>query len=171
MAFSAGLPELTIYPQALCASLSSPHRTDWWKAVTPSVIVVKLRMFGLLSRNPMYRMEGRLFIIDEFLSAKMMVDTVLEQFRKVLVRFQVKIFKKNMSLSFMIPLFMWFWFLKILFGWKSKQFDNETAFLYGTLDEEIYMQFHDGYERYLQTEKGKDFFCKRSLCNVITIFI
>jgi Reverse transcriptase (RNA-dependent DNA polymerase) len=39
---------------------------------------------------------------------------------------------------------------------KSKQFDIETAFLYGTLEEEVYMHFPDGYERYLQTEKGKD---------------
>ena len=46
--------------------------------------------------------------------------------------------------------------LRLLFGLKSKQFDIETAFLYGTLEEEIYMKFPDGYERYLQTEKGKD---------------
>jgi Reverse transcriptase (RNA-dependent DNA polymerase) len=46
--------------------------------------------------------------------------------------------------------------LKLLFGLKSKQYDIETAFLYGTIEGEIYMQFPDGYERYLQTEKGKD---------------
>jgi Reverse transcriptase (RNA-dependent DNA polymerase) len=39
---------------------------------------------------------------------------------------------------------------------KLKQFDIETTFLYSTLKEAIYMQFPDGYERYFQTEKGKD---------------
>jgi Reverse transcriptase (RNA-dependent DNA polymerase) len=50
--------------------------------------------------------------------------------------------------------------LKLLFGLQSKQFDVETALMYDTLDEEIYMQFYDGYERYLQTEKGNDFSAK-----------
>jgi hypothetical protein len=91
MAFAAGLPEFTIYPQTLRAALSSPHSADWWKADT----------------------------------------------------------------SFHLTLV-----LKLLFGLQSKQFNFETAFLYGTLDEEIYMQLPDGYESYLQTEKGKDFSAK-----------
>jgi Reverse transcriptase (RNA-dependent DNA polymerase) len=33
MAFAAGLPEITVYPQTLRAALNTPHHLDWWKAV------------------------------------------------------------------------------------------------------------------------------------------
>jgi hypothetical protein len=33
IAFAAGLPEITIYPQTLRAALNTPHHLDWWKAV------------------------------------------------------------------------------------------------------------------------------------------
>ena len=36
---------------------------------------------------------------------------------------------------------------------QPKQFDIETAFLYGKLDKEIYMQVPDGYKNYLQKQK------------------
>jgi hypothetical protein len=40
--------------------------------------------------------------------------------------------------------------LKILLELESEQFDVETAFLYGDLDEEIWMEFPEGYVDYLQ---------------------
>ncbi len=39
--------------------------------------------------------------------------------------------------------------LKIMFKLKKHQFDVETAFLYGDLDELLYMEFPEGYEEYL----------------------
>jgi hypothetical protein len=33
MAFAAGLPEITVYPQTLRAALNTPHHLDRWKAV------------------------------------------------------------------------------------------------------------------------------------------
>jgi Reverse transcriptase (RNA-dependent DNA polymerase) len=44
---------------------------------------------------------------------------------------------------------------KIIYGLRSRQFDIETAFLHGTLDEEIYMEFQEGYEKYLKEVLGK----------------
>ena len=35
---------------------------------------------------------------------------------------------------------------KIIYGLDSEQIDIETAFLYGDLEEDIYMYFPDGYE-------------------------
>jgi len=39
--------------------------------------------------------------------------------------------------------------LKKLMNLEAGQFDIETAFLYGTLDEELWMTFPDGYEEYV----------------------
>jgi Reverse transcriptase (RNA-dependent DNA polymerase) len=39
--------------------------------------------------------------------------------------------------------------MKIRYGLTSRQFDVETVFLYGTLEEEIYMDFPEGYTEYL----------------------
>jgi hypothetical protein len=41
---------------------------------------------------------------------------------------------------------------KIIYKLNSRQFDIETAFLYGDLEEEIYMEFPDGYEDYLHDQ-------------------
>jgi hypothetical protein len=46
---------------------------------------------------------------------------------------------------------------KLIFGLDSEQIDIETAFLYGDLEEEIYMEFPDGYEEYLSNELGCNF--------------
>jgi hypothetical protein len=47
--------------------------------------------------------------------------------------------------------------LKLLFGLESGQFDVETAFLYGDLDEELWMVFPDGYVDYLKEKHNKSY--------------
>ncbi|MGL4341969.1 MAG: reverse transcriptase domain-containing protein, partial [Lactococcus lactis] len=47
--------------------------------------------------------------------------------------------------------------MMLIHGLYSEQFDIETAFLYGNLDEEIYMEFPDGYEEFLKTERGEKY--------------
>jgi hypothetical protein len=39
---------------------------------------------------------------------------------------------------------------------QSEQFDIETAFLYGDMDEELWMVFPEGYSKFLE-ESGKNF--------------
>jgi Reverse transcriptase (RNA-dependent DNA polymerase) len=45
--------------------------------------------------------------------------------------------------------------LKVLFKLEAGQFDIETAFLCGELDEEIWMQLPDGYSEYCATFQNK----------------
>ena len=53
--------------------------------------------------------------------------------------------------------------LKMLHDLDTAQFDVETAFLYGDLDEEIYMEMPAGYEKYLK-ENGKGDFDPKIWC-------
>jgi hypothetical protein len=45
--------------------------------------------------------------------------------------------------------------IKLLLGLQSGQFDIETAFLYGDLEEELWMEIPDGYEKYLYDYHNK----------------
>jgi Reverse transcriptase (RNA-dependent DNA polymerase) len=45
---------------------------------------------------------------------------------------------------------------KLVYNLYSRQFDIVTAFLYGLLDEEIYMEFPEGYEKFLKEHHGKN---------------
>jgi Reverse transcriptase (RNA-dependent DNA polymerase) len=45
--------------------------------------------------------------------------------------------------------------LKILFGLEAGQFDIETAFLYGNLEEELWMAFPQGYDEFLKEKHNK----------------
>jgi Reverse transcriptase (RNA-dependent DNA polymerase) len=49
-----------------------------------------------------------------------------------------------LQLSMMLP------FQKLVYNLHSRQFDIVTALLYGLLDEEIYMEFPEGYEQFLK---------------------
>jgi hypothetical protein len=44
---------------------------------------------------------------------------------------------------------------KLVYNLHSRQFDIVTAFLYGLLDEEIYVEFPEGYEMFLKENHGK----------------
>ena len=47
--------------------------------------------------------------------------------------------------------------MMLMHGLYSEQFDIETAFLYGNLEEEIYMEFPDGYEAFLKEERREEY--------------
>ena len=53
--------------------------------------------------------------------------------------------------TFRIILVMW-----IKYGWKAEIIDIETAFLYRNLEEEIYLKFPDGYEKYTSKKIDKN---------------
>ncbi len=56
--------------------------------------------------------------------------------------------------------------IKLLHGLQSRHFDIETAFLYGNLDEEIYMAIPDGYEEYMK-EKDR-YITSKDYCLLLT---
>jgi Reverse transcriptase (RNA-dependent DNA polymerase) len=44
---------------------------------------------------------------------------------------------------------------RLVYNLHSRQFDIVTAFFYELLDEEIYMDFPEGYEKFLKEHHGK----------------
>jgi hypothetical protein len=46
--------------------------------------------------------------------------------------------------------------IKTIFKLEAGQFDIETAFLYGKLDEYLWMTIPDGYDKYLKEKHKKD---------------
>jgi Reverse transcriptase (RNA-dependent DNA polymerase) len=126
MAFAAGLPEITIYPQTLRAALSSPHRQDWWKAVCTA--------FGNCENKKVWTIvkksnvpKGRKIIGNRWVFARKddgryRARTVAKGFSHIPGQY----FQED-DTTFHLSLV-----LKLLFGLQSKQFDVETAFLYGT---------------------------------------
>jgi Reverse transcriptase (RNA-dependent DNA polymerase) len=46
--------------------------------------------------------------------------------------------------------------IKTIFKLEAGQFDVETAFLYGKLDEDLRMAIPDGYDKYLKEKHKKD---------------
>jgi Reverse transcriptase (RNA-dependent DNA polymerase) len=59
---------------------------------------------------------------------------------------------------------------KLVYNLNSRQFDIVTAFLYGLLDEEAYMDFPEGYEKFLKEHHGKNI-SSNPLCFVTLSFI
>ena len=54
------------------------------------------------------------------------------------------------NMTFRIVLVMW-----IKYGWEAEIIDIETVFLYGYLEEEIYLKIPDGYEKYTSKKIDK----------------
>jgi hypothetical protein len=63
------------------------------------------------------------------------------------VRSLLKTFKNIILQLSMILHFVWYY---------SRSFDIVTTFLYGRLDEEIYMKFLEAYEKFLKEHHGKN---------------
>ena len=45
----------------------------------------------------------------------------------------------------------------IKYEWEAEIIDIETAFLYGTLAEEIFLKIPDGHERYIRKKINKNY--------------
>jgi hypothetical protein len=95
MAFAAGLPEITVYPQTLCAALNTPHHPDWWKAVcTEFENCENKQVWTIVKKSNLPK--GRKIISNRWVFARKddgryQARTVAKDFAK----FQVKIFKKS----------------------------------------------------------------------------
>jgi Reverse transcriptase (RNA-dependent DNA polymerase) len=149
MAFAACLPEITVYPQTLRAALNTPHHLDWWKSVCTEFENCETKQVWTIVKKSNVP-QGRKIIGNRWVFARKddgryRARTVAKGFSQI----PGQDFQENHTPVINDTTFHLILVLTLLFGLKSKQFDIETAFLYGTLEEEIYMQFPDGYERYL----------------------
>jgi Reverse transcriptase (RNA-dependent DNA polymerase) len=164
MAFAAGLHERNVYPQTLRAALSKPNSLDWWKAVCTEFDNCEHKQVWTIVKKSNVP-KGRKIIGNRWLFARKddgryRARTVAKGFSQI----PGQDFNENHAPVTDDTTFHLFLILKLLFGLKSKQFDTETAFLYGTLEEEIYMQ------TIFTNRERKRYYCKGSLFIVIKIF-
>jgi Reverse transcriptase (RNA-dependent DNA polymerase) len=144
MAFATGLPEVAVYPQTLSAALNTPHSLDWWKTVCTEFDNCDHKQVWTIVKKSNVP-KGRKIIGNRWVFARKddgryRARTVAKGFSQI----PGQDFQENHAPVINDTTFHLIFVLKLLFGLKSKQFDIETAFLYGTLEEEIYMQCSDG---------------------------
>jgi Reverse transcriptase (RNA-dependent DNA polymerase) len=135
MAFAAGLPEITVYPQTLRAALNTPHHLDWWKAVcTEFENFENKQVWTIVQKSNVPK--GRKIIGNRWVFARKddgryRARTVAKGFSQIPGQY----FQENHAPVINDTTFRLILVLKLLFGLKSTQFDIENTFLYRTLEE------------------------------------
>jgi Reverse transcriptase (RNA-dependent DNA polymerase) len=133
MAIATGLPESTIYPHTLRAAQSSPNRHDWWKSVCTEFDNCETKkVWTIVKKSNVPKGRKTIGIRWVFVrkdDGRYRATTFAIGFRQIIgLDFQETHAPVIHDTTFHLILV-----LKILFGVQSKQFDVETAFLYGTL--------------------------------------
>ena len=147
------VPGMNVYPATYCEAMSRADNFEWWNAIelefsnSESKNVWRIIKKSNLSkgRKPI----GNRWVYVQKDGGRFRARTV----GKGLSQVPGKDFQENHAPVGHDRTVHMIFVVKIIYRLSSRHFDIETAFLYGVLDEEIYMVFPDGYERYLK-EKG-----------------
>jgi hypothetical protein len=116
------------------------------------------KMYGRYCGSRRFWKNKELYKVDGFLFKKMMEDYVHGVAQRDFLKIPGKDFTENHSPVLHDTIFHTILVLNFLIKLESGQFDIETAFLYGELEESLWMVFPEGYTEFLeekQTFNGK----------------
>ena len=157
-AFTAtGMPGPDIYPNTYRQAMNSHDKLQWSIALKHELRSCEARRVWRIvkkSNVPKGRkIIGNRWVFTRKDDGRYRARTVAQGYSQI----PGKDFHENHAPVIHDTTFHLILIMMILHRLESEQFDIETAFLYGHLEEEIYMAFPDGYEEYLKIEKGEHY--------------
>jgi Reverse transcriptase (RNA-dependent DNA polymerase) len=152
---NAHLPEYDSNPQSAAQALLSKKSKHWWKAMITEFLNCEEKKVWVIvpkSKVPKGRkIIGNRWVYAEKDDGTYRSRTVAKGFSQV----PGKDFQEHHSPIVHDNTFHVVLVQKLVYNLISRQFDIVTAFLYGLLDEEIYMEFPEGHEKFLKEHYGK----------------
>jgi len=150
------MPDMDIHPSTYKDAMFKKDRSEWWKAmVTEFDNIITKRVWKIIKKSDLpkgRKIIGNRWVFSRKDDGRYRARSVAKGYSQI----PGKDFQENHAPVVHDTTFHMILVMKIMHKLFSRQFDIETAFLYGDLEEEIYMIFPDGYERYLR-EKGEEY--------------
>ncbi|HSN66223.1 MAG TPA: reverse transcriptase domain-containing protein, partial [Fusibacter sp.] len=129
-------------------AIYSKEWKEWWKAISTEFYNMEAKGVWdicLKSKIPANRkVIGNRWVFSKKDDGRFRARTVAQGFSQI----PGKDFQENYAPVVNDTTFRLTLVLKVLLGLESGQFDVETAFLYGDLDEELWMELPEGYDSY-----------------------
>jgi Reverse transcriptase (RNA-dependent DNA polymerase) len=148
-------PDLDLYPKTLKDAFLREDKPQWWKAACTEFDNCETKTVWIIVKKSAVpkgrKIIGNRWVLTRKDDGRYRARTVAKGFSQI----PGKDFQENHAPVVHDTTFHVVLVIKIVYRLKSRQFDIETAFLYGILEEEIYMEFPEGYEQYLKDVKGR----------------
>ena len=129
---------------------NNPNRKEWWKAMcTEFENIEKKNVWQIVEKSKVpenRQIIGNRWVFVKKDDGRFRARTVAKGYNQI----PGKDFQENHAPVVNDTTFHFVLAWKVMYGLTSGQFDIETAFLYGDLDEEIWMEFPEGYDDYLE---------------------
>ena len=160
------LPPTNLFPSTYRDAMTRRDKIEWWKAMLAEFESCETKgVWKIIKKSNLpkgRKIIGNRWVYVQKDDGRYRARTVAKGFSQI----PGKDFQENHAPVVHDTTFHLILVIKIMCKLSSRHFDIETAFLYGTLDEEIYMIFPDGYEKYLH-DKGMNY-SEQDYCLLLT---
>jgi hypothetical protein len=149
MLLATGLPELHLFPRTVRESLLRTDSALWWQAIcTEFDNCESKKVWKIVHKSTVpkgRKIIGNRWVLSRKDDGRYRARTVAKGFSQI----PGKDFQENHAPVVNDTTFHLILVLKIKHRLSSRQFDVVTAFLYGILEEELFMDMPEGYIKYL----------------------
>jgi hypothetical protein len=151
----AGFDDGSNIPKTYNDAKKHPDWKDWWSAMYTELNNMETKgVWEITKRNQVpnnRKIIGNRWVFAKKDDGRFRARTVAKGFSQI----PGQDFQENHAPVVNDTTFHLVLSLKILFGLEAGQFDIETAFLYGDLEETLWMEFPQGYEEFLKEKHNK----------------